>query len=84
MANGSRQYDGIGLVHGFAKHETAVMFHLLTQLRWGGDLGKVMFAVFSLKPNTTFIRTRNMITQDTDPSIKHKPRKKRHIYYFAF
>ena len=44
---GPRRLGGIGLTHGYARQGAESVCHLLTHIRWGGDLGTVMMSVLS-------------------------------------
>ena len=44
---GPRRLGGIGLTHGYARQGAESVCHLLTHIRWGGDLVTVMISVLS-------------------------------------
>ena len=47
MTYGSRMHGAIGLMYGYAKQGAESVCHLITHLRWGGELGKLMLCILS-------------------------------------
>ena len=75
---GPNLLGGIGLTHGYARQGAEIICHLLTHVRWGGDLGTVMISVLS---QVQLLSGRGVsILESPIQRPKRNANKKSHIY----
>ena len=73
-----RRLGGIGLTHGYARQGAESACHLLTHVRWGGDLGTVMTSMLS---QVQLLSGRGVsILQNPIQRPKRNAKNKAHIY----
>ena len=64
---GPRRLGGIGLTHGYARQGAESVCHLLTHIRWGGDLDTVMISVLS---QVQLLSGRGVSIRESYPALK--------------
>ena len=75
---GPCRLGGIGLTHGYARQGAESVCHLLTHVRWGGDLGRVMISALS---QVHLLSGRGVrILENPIQRPKRNANKKAHIY----
>ena len=73
------KYGGVGVVQGFSKQGTEGIFHLMTQIRWGDEIGIMMVELLS---QIQLLYGEGVgLLENPAPLSPRRPRKNTHIYY---